>query len=261
LGVTGVPWQAMGEHLYLDIDVVPLHDNGSRVLGVGVHFFDVSRERALRDELEESNQELETAMEELQSTNEELETTNEELQSTNEELETTNEELQATNEELETMNEELQSTNEELAATNDELRSRTLEINRLNQFLETVTASVKVSIIVLDPGLRVRLWNRQSFEMWGLAEEEVVGSSFLGLDTGLPRDLLAPALMAGLKGDSLHREFQMEATNRRGRRIACRVAVSPMLPANSTPGGVILLIEQEAEIPAGGDRSRPGRLE
>lgn len=87
--------------------------------------------------------------------------------------------------------EELQSTNEELAATNDELRSRTLEINRLNQFLETVTASVKVSIIVLDPGLRVRLWNRQSFEMWGLAEEEVVGSSFLGLDTGLPRDLLA----------------------------------------------------------------------
>ncbi len=244
LGVTGVPWQAMGEHLYLDIDVVPLHDNGSRVLGVGVHFFDVSRERALRDELEQSNQELETAMEELHSTNEELETTNEELQ--------------ATNEELETMNEELQSTNEELAATNEELRSRTLEINRLNQFLETVTASVKVSIIVLDAGLRVRLWNRQSIEMWGLSEEEVVGSPFLGLDTGLPRDLLAPALMAGLKGGSSHREFQMEATNRRGKRIACKVAISPMVSANSTPGGVILLIEQKAEIPPDGGTSRQG---
>ena len=62
-------------------------------------------------------------------TNEELETTNEELQSTNEELETTNEELQSTNEELETMNEELQSTNEELETINDELRQRSDESN------------------------------------------------------------------------------------------------------------------------------------
>jgi two-component system CheB/CheR fusion protein len=251
--VTGAPWQAMGEHLYLDIEIVPLHDNGSRVLGVGIQFFDVSRERALRDELEQSNQELETAIEELQSTNEELETTNEELQSTNEELQTTNEELQATNEELETMNEELQSTNEELAATNEELRARTLEIGRLNHFLEAVTASVKMSIIVLDAGLRVRLWNRQSFEMWGLLEEEVLGSPFLGLDIGLPRDLLAPALMAGLKGDSSRHEFQMQATNRRGKRIVCRVAVSPMQQAGADSEGVILLVEQKAELPAGAE--------
>ncbi len=110
----GVEWQALGGHMYLDVDIVPLNDSDSRVLGVGIHFFDVSRERRLRNELQQSNQELETAIEELHSTNEEMETTNEELQSTNEELETTNEELQSTNEELETMNEELQSTNEEL---------------------------------------------------------------------------------------------------------------------------------------------------
>ncbi|HEX2180075.1 MAG TPA: PAS domain-containing protein, partial [Actinomycetota bacterium] len=107
---------------------------------------------------------------------------------------------------------------------------------------------VKVSIIVLDASLRVRLWNRQSFEMWGLLEEEVLGSPFLGLDIGLPRDLLAPALMAGLKGDSSHHELQLRATNRRGKRIVCRVGISPMEPADIRPEGVIVLIEQEAEV-------------
>ena len=76
-------------------------------------------------------EELQTTNEELQSSNEEMETTNEELQSANEELQTTNEELQSTNEELETTNEELQSTNAELDATNRELAQRTEEMNAL----------------------------------------------------------------------------------------------------------------------------------
>jgi two-component system CheB/CheR fusion protein len=46
---------------------------------------------------------------------------NEELQSTNEELETAKEELQSTNEELTTLNEELQNRNVELTAANNDL--------------------------------------------------------------------------------------------------------------------------------------------
>ena len=46
---------------------------------------------------------------------------NEELQSTNEELETAKEELQSSNEELTTLNEELQSRNSELTAVNNDL--------------------------------------------------------------------------------------------------------------------------------------------
>ncbi|CAN5853398.1 hypothetical protein BH23ACT12_BH23ACT12_20620 [soil metagenome] len=61
----GVAWSALGENMYMDIDVVPLHDNGSRVLGVGVHFFDVSRERSLREELQSTNEELEATNAEL----------------------------------------------------------------------------------------------------------------------------------------------------------------------------------------------------
>lgn len=104
-----------GDTQFFDVQVTPLVDISSQILGVSITFNDVTRAKRLEYELEHSNQELEMAYEELQSTNEELETTNEELQSSNEELETTNEELQSTNEELETMNEELQSSNRALA--------------------------------------------------------------------------------------------------------------------------------------------------
>ncbi|HEX8906954.1 MAG TPA: CheR family methyltransferase, partial [Longimicrobiaceae bacterium] len=95
-----------GELHHFDVHVVPLAGDGEP-LGVSIAFVDVTEYKRLQAELQEANQELETAFEELQSTNEELETTNEELQSTNEELETMNEELQSTNEELETINDEL----------------------------------------------------------------------------------------------------------------------------------------------------------
>jgi two-component system CheB/CheR fusion protein len=107
------------EHMHVEVQVLPIVDGESGLLGVTLFYQDVTEARRLQDELEHANRQLESAYEELQSTNEELETTNEELQSTVEELETTNEELQSTNEELETMNEELQSTNDELQNIND----------------------------------------------------------------------------------------------------------------------------------------------
>ncbi len=243
VSLRGVEWQALGNHMYLDIDVVPLHDNGRRVLGVGIHFFDVSRERGLRDELQQSNQELETAIEELHSTNEEMETTNEELQSTNEELETTNEELQSTNEELETMNEELQSTNEELGSTNDELRSRTTELNRLNRFFETMMASVRISVIVVDSGLTVQLWNRHSQELWGITSEEALNNAFLGLDIGLPVEKLAAALTAALRGQPESSDLEVDAVDRKGHAMTCRVTLVPLRHGHEEPSGVILMTE------------------
>jgi len=253
ISLSGLSWQALGNEMFLDIDIIPLHDNGSRLLGVAVQCLDVSREKNFRIELEQSNQELETAIEELHSTNEELETTNEELQSTNEELETTNEELQSTNEELETMNEELQSTNEELSATNDELRSRTHDLNRLNRFLETLMSSINTSVIVVDTGLRIQLWNRRSFEMWGLRDDEVIGTPFLAADIGLPRDVLTPALMDCIGGKEGLEHMELGAVNRKGKTIRCRVAITPMSYDGSHPEGAILLIEHvEGEGHAGG---------
>jgi len=234
-----------GELRWLDVHVVPLVDPTSfETLGASVAFNDVSTAKRLQRDLEEANQKLETAYEELQSTNEELETTNEELQSTVEELETTNEELQSTNEELETMNEELQSTNEELQTMNDELRQRSDELNQVNGFLESILTSMRGAVVVVDPEIKVLVWNQGAEELWGVREDEARGKHLLGLDIGLPVDELKAPVRACLSGLKEHVSLTVKAVNRRGKSILCQVTVTPLRNRTKTVHGVILITEE-----------------
>jgi len=246
--VRDVEWQTNpGEILYLDVQVSPLLDIGNNILGISINFIDVSRYKRLQEELEHSNQELEMAYEELQSTNEELETTNEELQSSNEELETTNEELQSTNEELETMNEELQSTNEELQTVNDELQRRSAELNQSNCFLESILTSLKGGVVVLNHELHVQIWNHKAEDLWGLRTEEAVGQHMLNLDIGLPVERLRQLVRDCLSGESLDQasEIVVDAINRRGKSIQCRVTCTPLVGTQDNVEGVILVMEEQ----------------
>jgi two-component system, chemotaxis family, CheB/CheR fusion protein len=231
---------------YLDIEIIPLMDTNTELLGVLVVFEDVTHYQQLQQELLRSTQQLETAYEELQSANEELETTNEELQSTNEELETTNEELQSTNEELETMNEELQSSNEELQATNDELRDRTDELNRVNAFMESTLTSLRMGMVVLDNRLSIQLWNSGANTLWGLHADEVMDFFFFDLDIGLPVEELRAPIRACQSGVSDYQEVVLNAINRRGRVIRCRVVCTPLIIENQQQG-VILLMEDRTD--------------
>ncbi len=234
-----------GDVLYLEVQVNPLVDGGSRLLGVVLVFLDVTGGRRLQDELEHANRQLETAYEELQSTNEELETTNEELQSTVEELETTNEELQSTNEELETMNEELQSTNDELQAINDELRHRTADLDTVNAFLEAVFVSLRAGVVVINRDLRVQVWNRRCEDLWGLRSDEAVGQHFLNLDIGLQADQLLPMVRQLFASGDGNQEMNLASVNRRGRQIDVRVVGTPLRRNSEDTTGVILVMEAE----------------
>ena len=239
-----------GEIAHLEVQVVPLIDDQQSLLGASVNFTDVTRSRRYKEELEHANHGLEDAYAELQSTNEELETTNEELQSTVEELETTNEELQSTNEELETMNEEMQATNEELQTINDELGQRTTELDQLNAFLESIWAGIDGAVTVLDADLRVLVWNHGSEELWGVRQEEVQGQHFLNLDIGLPIDQVRPALRAAMSDENGTRSTVVEATNRRGKPVTCRVTCSPLLDSDKTLRGVIMVVVAEQDAGA-----------
>lgn len=243
-----VEWRGIGNELiFLEIQVDPLADLSGNLIGVALAFVDSTRYVKLQEELEHSHQELEMSYEELQSTNEELETTNEELQSSNEELETTNEELQSTNEELETMNEELQSTNEELQTVNDELQRRSGELNHLNAFLAAILTSLKGAVVVLNQDLQVQIWNEKAEELWGLRSDEAIGQNFLNLDIGLPVDQLRPAIRSCLSAFEPS-EVVLDAINRRGRSIRCRVTSTPLLQENNQAQGVILLMEEVNEV-------------
>ena len=231
---------------YLDVHFNPFEESNSEILGVSISFVDVSRYHELQQELQRSNQELETTNEELQSSNEELETTNEELQSTNEELETTNEELQSTNEELETMNEELQSTNEELQTINEELRQRTAELDHSNAFLNSILASLQAGVVVVNTQFNILTWNDEAENMWGLRFDEVKGQSLLSLDIGLPVEQLSEPIRNSLANIGDRQGMLVEAINRRGRTINCRLSFNPLIGSKKERLGVILLMEEVA---------------
>jgi two-component system CheB/CheR fusion protein len=248
-----VTWRPGSEEpTMLDISIVPMDSP----TGVIISFVDVTRYQHLREELEHSRRELETAYEELQSTVEELETTNEELQSTNEELETTNEELHSTNEELETMNEELQSTNEELGTINNEVRERSTEVSDLNQFLQSILSSLQSAVIVLDTQMEIRAWNRQAEELWGLRSDEVAGRHFLNLDIGFPVDKLRTQIRNCLAGRSERERGVHQAINRRGRPVDVVANIS-CLVGDGEPRGVILMMDAAPRDGSPDGRAQP----
>jgi two-component system CheB/CheR fusion protein len=245
-----VKWHRPGvpEPSYYDVSLTPLLADRGGLIGVGISFIDVTRDRQARDQLSHANAQLERAYEELQSLNEELETTNEELQSTNEELETTNEELQSTNEELETMNEELQSTNDELQTINDELRRRTDELDQTNGFLGSVLRSVGSAVIVLADDLRVTVWSPGAEDMWGLRPDEAEGKSLSSLDIGLPTGEITPELRRLLSPASDGAAtLNLKAVNRRGRTVDLRIAASRLHSEEGLTSGVIMVIDPDRE--------------
>ncbi len=224
--------------------VSPIRTGSGDWLGVNVSFQDVTDNHRLREELRQSNQEIETAYEELQSTNEELETTNEELQSTVEELETTNEELQSSNEELQTMNAELHSSNEELQTSNDELRRRSDELAESNQFLETLLTSLNAGVIVVDQDLYVMAWNRGSEDLWGLRADEANGAALEELDIGLPVPKIRDDVIHCSRGEADLVERDLKAVNRRGKTIDIRARIMPFVQEGGGRQGAVILVEE-----------------
>lgn len=111
-------------------------------------------------------QELSETKEILQKAVEEAETTNEELQSANEELLSSNEELQSANEELQSLNEELHTVNAE-----NQLRIR--QIIELNDDLNNYFASSDIGQIFLDGNLYIRKYTPQATALVNLIETDI----------------------------------------------------------------------------------------
>ena len=121
------------------------------------------------------------------------------------------------------MNEELQSTNEELQTVNEELHQRTEEVNRANAFFRSIVSSLRSGAIVIDHHFNILVWNHRAEDLWGLREDEVKGQSLLSLDIGLPVDRRRAVIRPCLSGDDNRAEVLLEATNRRGKAIQCRI--------------------------------------
>jgi two-component system CheB/CheR fusion protein len=113
-----------------------------------------------------------------------------------------------------------------------------------NEFLESILASVRVAVVVVDRGFVVRLWNARATDMWGLRASEVQGQSLLDLDLGLPLTQLVQPLRATMTGEAEAQELVLDAINRRGRPIRCHVSWTPRVSRTGERLGLVLLVEE-----------------
>ncbi|MEI6308746.1 MAG: PAS domain-containing protein, partial [bacterium] len=151
---------------------------------------------ALKKELRDKEEYLQTA-------NEELETSNEELKSSNEEMQSVNEELQSTNEELETSKEESQSVNEELATVNAELQTKMADLSRANNDMNNLLAGTGIGTVFVDYHMRILRFTPTASLLINLIQSDVgrpvahivsnlVGYDRMVLDTRAVLDTLIP---------------------------------------------------------------------
>ena len=180
-----------GEQKTINIQVIPLHVEQYEEPFFLVLFEDVSSAAALlrqtleltstsegRDKVKdrqnrELREELDSTKQSLQRVIETQEATNEELRTTMEEAQSSNEELQSTNEELETAKEELQSSNEELKTLNDEVKNRNQTLAQLNDDLTNLNRSVDPAIVIIDKGLKIRLFSPSAQKIMNLSPSTV----------------------------------------------------------------------------------------
>src|SRR5205085_12473598 len=145
----------------------------------------------------------------------------------------------------ETMNEELQSANEELQTMNEELRDRSDEVTQANTFLESILACFHGGVIVVNRNMEVLVWNHRAEDLWGLRNGEVRDRHFLNLDIGLPVEKLRQPIRACLAGEGSP-EVDVDAVNRRGKHIRCRISCTPLFGPGREIRGTILLMEEIA---------------
>ncbi|UAY53092.1 CheR family methyltransferase [Ferruginibacter albus] len=186
-----VPLQFMGQQQLVTIEVIPLLKTADPYYLILFNEVPLSTERHLYNApSSESKQsvenariqmlenELALARENMRSITEDQEAINEELQSANEELLSGSEELQSLNEELETSKEEIQSTNEELTTLNQELFDRNEQLNIARIYAESIIATVREPLIILDKNLVVKSANNSYYKKFRTSEEETEGKSF-----------------------------------------------------------------------------------
>jgi len=105
-----------------------------------------------------------------------------------------------------------------------------------------VLGSFRLGVVVVDPELRVLAWNAAAEDLWGVRADEARGQHVLALDIGLPVAELQPLLGRQVTGTGRpHEMVEIDAIDRRGRRIRVRVTVSTFSQGEERSGAVVIM--------------------
>jgi two-component system, chemotaxis family, CheB/CheR fusion protein len=102
---------------------------------------------------------------------------------------------------------------------------------------------MRAGAVVVNANLDVLMWNKRAEDLWGLRADEVQGRGLLNLDIGLPVAELRTVIRPCLSGEVDQQEVVLDAVNRRGRQIKCRVTCSPLVSGKKREG-VLLMMEE-----------------
>jgi two-component system CheB/CheR fusion protein len=188
---SGILVKSPNSNIVISLEVVPLMNFGEDLNflilfnELEMHKEHYSRLNKSDKRVKELEQELSLAREDMRSIIEEQEAVNEELQSANEEIVSSNEELQSINEELETSKEEVESTNEELLTINHELQVRNEQLGESYEYADSVFSTIRESIVLLDPKLRVKSANQVFYRTFNLREDLTEGANIYDLSNGI----------------------------------------------------------------------------
>jgi len=185
---------------------------------------------------------LAQASQELQSTREEMQTFQEEAKSANEEMQSTNEELQSTNEELTTSKEEMQSMNEELQTLNAELQQKMGGLAQLNNDQKNLLDNTDVSILFLDAELRVRLFTAGANRIFRLIPGDV-GRPITDIASDLDYPKLADDVREVLRTLAIH---EQTAATRDGSWFHIRI--TPYRTLENMIDGVVVTVIDITEL-------------
>ncbi|MGA7121158.1 MAG: CheR family methyltransferase, partial [Polyangiaceae bacterium] len=191
-------------------------------------------EQALRGELAQTRDYLQSVIEQLEAGNEELKAANEEIVSSNEEL-------QSTNEELQTAKEELQAANEELATINQEMMERNREATRLSDDLANVLTSASIPILILGRDGKIRRFTPAAGKLLHL----------IGADVGRPLGDIKPALegadLMAIVAEVIDQLVPVERSVKDANGRWYSVVVRPYMTLdNRIDGAVIVLLDVDA---------------
>lgn len=128
------------------------------------------------------------------------------------------------------------------------MRQRSAEFNQANIFLESILTSFRGGVVVVDGEARILIWNRQAEEFWGLRSDEAKGKFFLLLDIGLPMETLRQPLRRCLSGEADAQEITVDAVNRRGKPMTCKVLCTPLLQNDRAQSGAIIVMEVQGDF-------------
>jgi two-component system CheB/CheR fusion protein len=107
------------------------------------------------------------------------------------------------------------------------------------------------AVVVVDQDMRVQVWSPKAEDLWGLRANEVEGKNFLNLDIGLPVAELRTPIRACLQKEHVDGGMVLQATNRRGKSIRCRITYTPLLEHSvNSVQGVILLMDDVDSVGA-----------